>query len=197
MDAKRNGWWRFGRRRLGGYTLIEVVVSMAIFSIVAVTLGQVFGGFYASYQSTRALQRNLEVAQHAIQIMAKELRTSSIVSDGSSPTKKVAFFDHSQKKCFQYSFANNALYKQEAPQSVTDVAGCLGVAWGVETAGVRVSSGSVLGQLVYTKSDATVTPHVVGRLKVVMEVREKSGDENMSMLQTSVSLRDYGTAGLF
>ncbi len=167
-----------------GYTLIEVVAAMFIFSILMMASSQVFVKTFQSYREIRAVQKDAENAQFVLTSFIKELRTSSIV-DPVAPgaSSSVQFFEHSQGVCFKYRVNVGAL--EVASVAATDTADCRGKLLGSFTA---VSTGLVSGSFQVIPS--TIAP-LIGRITVSLDIVE--GTHHVK-LQTSASLRDYGTS---
>lgn len=158
---------------------------MAIFLIFATGLVQVTSQGAASYRLIKLLQKNLEAAQFAMSVMAKELRTSSIV--GSDATT-ITFVDYSQKKCIRYSFTGDELWRGDYGVGSDDPnanrATCLGAAPAVSQLLVK---GITAYAMNIDSSTPMPNPHV-GRATVSITVGS-SGQR--ATLQTTVSLRDY------
>lgn len=171
-----------------GFSLIEVLITVFIFSIIMIAASQIFTEAYGGYRYAKNLQRDLENAQFMTGILAKELRTSTIVSP-SSPTTNVTsvkFYDHSQGECIQYRFISSRL--EVARQGAASIAACsaLGLS-GFET----VSTGTVAGSFDVTPSDDS--PRRVGKVTIALRVQETP--DHRAVFQSTVSLRDYGTGG--
>jgi len=184
----------FFRTTCKGFTLLEVLVSLAIFTVMMVAVSQTFAGAFSGYRNTRALQRDLENAQYFMNILAKELRTSSVVSPLTGPfpvsSQFVQFYDHSQGKCFHYKIEQNALRMDEA-----DAAGVAACGTMTLSAFETVSTGIVAGAFYVTPSTvAPDTPMRVGKVTISLDVSE--GNVHHAYVQTTVSLRDFGNIGL-
>jgi prepilin-type N-terminal cleavage/methylation domain-containing protein len=173
-----------------GFTLIEVIVSLFIFSIMMVVVSQVFASAFSGYRSTRAIQRDIDNAQYSLNIIAKELRTSSVVNPASGNlvnSSFVQFFDHSQSKCFRYRISGGNL--QVASANVADVAACSGATLSTFT---NITTGVINGSFRVTPS--TSAPAHVGKVTVSLDISE--GSTHHARIQTTVSLRDFGMSGL-
>lgn len=180
-----------GTRR--GFTLVEVLVAMFVFSIMMTAVSQVFASAFSGYRFTRAVERDLENAQFFINILAKELRTSSVVSAAGNQ-QFVQFFDHSQGKCFRYRIDTARL--QVASAASTGVASgaspCNAMGFGSFT---TISTGSVAGSFRVTPSATVGGPAtVVGKVTIALDISESVAHH--ARMQTTVSLRDFGNIGL-
>jgi len=167
-----------------GFTLIEILIAMAVFSLMMASVSQIFSTTFIGYRNTRAVQRDIDNAQYSLNILAKELRTSSIVV-GSGSVTDVRFFDHSQGKCFRYRISGGNL--QVASADTTDAAACLGATLSAFT---TISTGVVTGSFQVTPSAASL----VGRVTISLDISE--GSTHHARIQTSVSLRDFSVSGI-
>lgn len=91
-----------------GFSFVEVIMAVAIFSVIMVVATNIFAKTSKSYHNARAIQINLENAQQVINIMAKTLRTSN-VSSPAGKSASIDFYNYSQGECITYSFAGNEL----------------------------------------------------------------------------------------
>ncbi len=171
-------------KRYQGFTLIETVVSMFIFVLVIAAVAQIFTQSFSGYRYEKTVQNDLESAQFTINTMAKELRTSSIVSFSAS---SVRFIDYSQSMCFDYEITGTTL-TVASRSGATTVSDC--GSYGPPTVVARGIAGGVFN---VTKSQSS-SPQRVGRVTVSLQIG--TGATHQANIQTSVSLRDYGNAGL-
>lgn len=181
---------RFHSPSFRGFTLIEVLVSMFIFSIMMVTVSQVFASSFSGYRSTRAIQRDIDNAQYSLNVLAKELRTSSVVNPASGTlvnSSFVQFYDHSQGKCFRYRINQGNL--QVASADVADVAACGSASLSNFS---NITTGVINGSFRVTPS--TSVPAHVGKVTMSLDISE--GSSHHARIQTTVSLRDFGMSGL-
>lgn len=189
-----------------GFTLVEVLVSLFMFVILMAAVTQIFSRSFSGYRAARALQRDTENAQYALNSMAKALRTSSIVrtsagdpeSSGLVTTDYVKFFDYSQNLCFEYMFRPNAatglhdlLLMRDASSDQT-YATCAGYTF---SNGDVVTTGDVTGKFIVQPSTKTTSPAHVGQVTVSLVISE--GAIQTAFLETTVSLRDYAYVGGF
>lgn len=173
-----------------GFTLTEVLVSMFIFTIMMASVAQIFGTTFLAYHNIRAVQRDIDNAQFSLNILAKELRTSSVVSAAGNVTA-VKFFDHSQSTCFQYRISQGSLQvaSVDATSGVTDAATCNAFNFG-SGAFTTISTGVITGSFQVTPSAAGV----VGKVTISLDISE--GSSHHARIQTSVSLRDFSLSGI-
>ena len=179
-----------------GFTLTEIMVAMFIFSLMMTAVSQIFAAAFSGYRNTRAITRDLENAQYAINVMGKELRTSTVVSAGGA-VQLVKFFDHSQDRCFSYRINASALQVASAASggvTAPSAAPCDTMAFAAG-AYKTITTGTVTGSFQVTPS-ATVggPPTTVGKVTIALDISE--GASHHARMQTTVSLRDFGNIGL-
>lgn len=172
-----------------GFTLMELLAALFIFSIIMMATAQIFSTAYSGYRLTRLVQRDLENTQYVLNALAKSLRTSTVVS-ASGNQQGVQFFDYSQDRCIQYRISGGTL--EMASNASSGVADCAGMTLG---SFVPVTTGTVTGSFHVTKS-ATVggPPSQVGKVTIALSIGENSA--HTAHMQTTVSLRDFGNIGL-
>lgn len=168
-----------------GFTLIEVLVSVAIFLIVMAATSYIFTRAFAGYKETKALQHDIENAQYVLNLLAKELRTSSVVSSGANYVK---FIDYSQSICFVYRI--NGGNFQMVKTAANSFADCSSNMIETSTAYTTISTGTVTGNFSVIRSDPTVGSKRVGKVTASLVIRE--GTAHVARIQTTVSLRDFG-----
>lgn len=170
-----------------GFTLIEVIVAVFIFSIIMMSVSQIFISAFQGYNYAKIVQRDLETAQFSINTLAKELRTSSIVSSSST---SVQFIDYSQNICFKYQISGSSLQVAKTI-SIKTFDSCQSIAF-VSGDFTTISTGTVTGNFSVTPS--TQSPKKVGKVTLSLVISE--GTAHTARIQTTVSLRDFGYIGL-
>lgn len=176
-----------------GYTLIEVVISLTVFLIIMIATSSIFSSMFSGYRNTRAIQHDVETAQYALSVMAKELRTSSIAS---STATSVRFYDYSQNICFAYRINAGTLQSAQAtPASPSTLTAAQKISF-CQTASLStyetISTGTVTGSFVVISSVAS--PASVGRVTASLGIAE--GPNHTARIQTTMSLRDYEFTGI-
>ncbi|MCX6765711.1 MAG: type II secretion system protein [Candidatus Moranbacteria bacterium] len=182
-----------------GFTLIEVIVAMFVFVIIMTTVSGIFGRAFQGYRSAKVIQRDLEAAQYAINLIAKSLRTSSVASPigQNLTTSSVRIFDYSQNKCIRYAFSGTEITLESADDpgdSAPDK-----IDWCTTTSlssPASITSGTVTGNFYSTSSDPTIVGKVTIALKVCPVTGCDGNPRDEAKIQTSVSLRDYTETGL-
>jgi prepilin-type N-terminal cleavage/methylation domain-containing protein len=184
-------------RRQKGFTLIEVVVAMAAFTIIILGVMQIMAQSTKSYRSQKLIQANLETAQFVLNLMAKELRTSSVLSSTSgTPSSTITFFDYSQNLCIQYR-ANNTtgiVERRAHPfgNSNPDVNRASCNSYSYTEGYVAILSGLSGHRFQVDPSAPMPDPHA-GRVSVSLSIGTGG---TAATAQTTVSLRDYNYIGI-
>lgn len=177
----------FSQKNRSGFTLIEVMVSVAIFLVVMAATSYIFTRAFAGYKETKALQHDIENAQYVLNLLAKELRTSSVVS-ASGVSNRVKFIDYSQNICFAYRINGGNL--QVVKVAAGSFADCRDSMIETSTAYTTISTGVVTGNFSVRLSDPTAGSKKVGKVTTSLVIRE--GTAHVARIQTTVSLRDFG-----
>lgn len=184
-----------------GFTLVEVLVAMFIFTIAMVAISEIFVSFIKSYRTARVMQKDLQDAQQASNYISKTLRTSTVMS-GDDKGKIIVIYDYSQGKCIEYSFAEDGLFMKIASpdpdeaekEPVGDKACEKSIFLSSESA--KLIDGEVIeeGKFVRSISSAYEGEEIsndarVGIVTVLISL--KTGHGAPLNIQTSASLRDY------
>ncbi len=181
-----------------GFTLIEVLVSVFVFLIVMTAVTNTFTNGFSSYKNTKIAQKNLEDAQFALNLMAKELRTSTVVSPGSTlPQPVITFYDYSQLLCVRYRIdAFRNLQRGSISVAASDIASDCTTAIADSSFGMKnMNAGNInYGRFLITPSVTGATPRF-GKVTVTLDINQ-NGTTQHAYIQTTVSLRDYGFVGL-
>lgn len=82
------------QRHKKAFTLLELLISVAILSLLMIATTEVFTKSFGSFRSTREIESNIADAQFLMNLFAKELRTSTVVlpTSTTSSTNTVKFF---------------------------------------------------------------------------------------------------------
>lgn len=186
-----------------GFSLVEVIVAMAISSIALTMLLGSFAGFFQQYSVAKKNQKTIEDARYALALMSKTIRTS-VVSTASG-TSTIAFattgvagdnnmiklYDNSQSRClvYYYDSAGKKIVKVIKNTTDSDISAC------------GYSGSFDINSPGFTKSDLTSavvermwargtisTSTQVGKINVALKIRE-SGQVNPTNIAMTVSLR--------
>jgi prepilin-type N-terminal cleavage/methylation domain-containing protein len=173
-----------------GFTLLELLLSVAILAILMLAVTDIFTKSFGSFRVTREIETNIADAQFLMNLFAKELRTSTVIipSASTASASTVKFFEYSKQECQQYRFDASASTIEVARQS-TDFNGCNNNS---NLSGfVKANVGSVTGSFAVIPSRQS-TPRVG---KVTMTMIFDGAASDPVILQTTTSLRDYGYVG--
>ena len=184
---------RQNKKNKRGFSLIEMLVSILIFSILMMMISGTFAGFYRNYSRQKKAQKDVENAQYILNFMAKRLRTSNIIAFPSNPqgalssSDNLDTYDYSQGQCIRYSLGSDKIIKYAiAPSSTGDPSGCdfNSVTY------MNLSSNNINNAYVYVspisgddKKKVTVV------LYVQQDVAGPGQDTSEIPIQSSVSLR--------
>ncbi|NTV55198.1 MAG: type II secretion system protein [Candidatus Moranbacteria bacterium] len=199
MDGSMKGNRKQFSKKAAGFTLIELIVSIGVFAIMSVSLSAAFTSGFSTFGNSREIQHDVEAAQYSMNMLAKYLRTSSVL-EVAAAKDDIRFYDYSAKRCFEYRFNSGGTFQARWKNiaSMTDVttdcsASTLGSCGDPSCVwkNLTPTSGSyVTGQFYATTSTNGATKSV-GRVTVTMSIKKNSTAKLKSDIQTTVSLRDY------
>jgi prepilin-type N-terminal cleavage/methylation domain-containing protein len=109
-----------------GFSLVETLIAVALFSFVATMIGGSFASFLRNYIDLKKSQREMESAQYAMNLITKTIRTSTIAA-GNVDGQVIKMLDHSSGQCVIFKYAGSGATGriQVATQSgPTDVSAC-------------------------------------------------------------------------
>lgn len=191
-------------KKMGGFTLIEMIIAIGVFSVMSVAIAGAFTSGFSSYSDTRELQRNVETAQYALNTLEKLLRTSTVVSAAGTNVQAITFYDYSSARCFRYSILSSGASSSLMARwfQTPDPFGVNPCTTGSASfsALAPVTSGYVTGGFTVVPSDKDDTatdgdPKQMGRVTVNLSVKADSGSTIESHIQATSSLRDYSYVG--
>ena len=170
-------------KKLAGFSLLELLISMFIFILMIVASVSVFSGVVFARKNARDIQKNLEEGRTAIEAMAKNIRMSTRLQTYGGNNKNIRMFNNSQGVCIAYSFSGSSL--RTATYNPPDVSDpdCSSV-----PALSNIVSGGIDGRFSVTTTDATGSPKRIGKATVNLII---SSGVSVQHMQTSVSFRDY------
>lgn len=181
MEAKKNMKKNKIKNR-SGFSLLEMVISIFIFVVVILTAVSIFANMASARQEARRIQKNMEDARTALDLMAKNMRMSTgLGPDGNG--SEIYMFNTSQEVCIRYQFDDRTLKMGEGnpPAGTTNC----------DPGSVTYSSNQIVssnnatdGSFEVTQTSTTADPKVIGRATVTMTI-------DGVRLQTTVSFRDY------
>ena len=175
-----------------GFTLIEMLVSLFVFGLAISGVIRTVTSSFSSYRVNRAVQYDVETAQHTMNIMAKELRTSSVVSAAESSNLS-NFLIIRRDNVSSYRIKRAALEIDSAASQE----GLLGMHWdGTLASFTTISTGTVHGVVSGDPIGSTCGRHRPRVGKVTVSLRIAKDATHQARIQTTVSLRDFGNIGL-
>jgi len=167
--------------------LVEMIVSVFIFSILMMMISGTFVGFYKNYSKQKKVQKDIENAQYILNFMAKTLRTSYIANSSASPfdlsVTSLDTYDYSQGRCIQYFLQDNMVKYSLVP--ATDPLDC---AFEGENY-LSLSSANIYEAHVIAEQTSGDNK---GKVTIVLYVQDQTPNQDKPSLipiQSSVSLR--------
>ena len=82
-----------------GFTLLELLIAISIFSILVVVVAGIYVAFSRAQAEVRASQRLLNDSQYAIEVMAREIRNNLIFDFDPTPTDCERFLGTGYVNC--------------------------------------------------------------------------------------------------
>lgn len=169
-----------------GFSLIEALISVLIFSLAVVMMIGSFANLLREYNDAKRAQRNVENAQYVMNLMAKSIRTSVILAPATFPNMTTFdTLDYTQNQCIRYIYdgVNDRLRIGKTsdvnPQEITDCT------WGSLV--IEDLTDSVIRNA-YIDATPSV-PSAPGRVTISLEVEKRSDSGDVFPIQMSVSLR--------
>ena len=180
------------KKTLKGFSLMESMIAMFIFSMFMVVVTGFFSKFIFVGKNAQQLQQNLEDTQFAMNRVAKVLRTSVIINPSSNNANhpRVRVFDYSQNKCIEYEFSGNSFLEK-----ISGNASSTGdpKAWCAGLSSASLSSGSLIQypRGVAIDGKFSIVPSTATQAgRVLMNVEMTRGNHSVTA-QTSMSLRNF------
>jgi Tfp pilus assembly protein PilW len=179
-----------------GFSFIEVLVATFIFVLIIVAVSMTFASLFGGYKGAKSIQKDLENAQYAMNLMAKSLRTSSIISPDSvnNNATDVTIYNYSKLsgKCerFKFDSVNKKIKYGYSNNAAVDSDKTLCTSSTISNSSLTDMASDSINNAVFsiTPSDGDSNPKIVGKVTISIEV--KSGSDK-ARIQSTVSLRDY------
>ena len=162
-----------------GFTLVETLIAVFLFSLVSVMVSGIFGNFLKNYAESKKMQQNIEATQFAMNLMAKTIRTSDVRKIDEN---NLGCFDYAQLKCIKYSLVSNKLQVYTSDGDALDNCN-----FDVMTSPDDLTPPNV------TKVFFNVVPSTIatyGVVAVAVTVKNDSQTSSPLKIQTAVSLRN-------
>lgn len=168
-----------------GFTLVESLVSVFVFSLASVMIAGTFTSFFKNFQIAKKTQQSTESAQYAMNLMAKTIRTSEIhdVYNG-SPLIYIRMYDKSSQQCVAYRYAatrKGVIHNSVPAATIGDCD------WAGLIDGSSMTNLSGLDDIVGARFNYSPGSNGVGFVTVALDVQ---GSNAVSPIQMTVSLRE-------
>lgn len=197
-----------------GFTLIELIVAIFIFSLITVAIVSVFVSTVTSYGKAKAIKTVKENAEFAMASIAKDVRMGKIVnpsagySNGSLGQYLMILRNRGGKVCYYLNRATNSSYVGVIAGVADDATACPDPSSStydkiVDLSGTSMEFSSDAGfyscptDMSATESSCLATGAEKGRgwVEINLNIDIVSGKEmeaDKIKIQTTVSSRDYG-----
>lgn len=172
--------------RSKGFSLVEMMVAMFVFSLVMVGVVASFAQVVKLNHTSKRIQQNLEDVRFVFNRITKTLRTSVVVSS-SGIQDSIQIYDYSQSKCFFYSFAQGVFRETSKSKPVAEAnekTWCRDYNFGVGSAVAGSSDTTLNGSFFVLPSSATQAGRITMRATIT-----RLGIS--STIQTTASLRNF------
>ncbi len=171
-------------KKMAGYSFMEILISMAIFSLITITVVSLFAASYRSQKKSKDIQQKMEDSRVAIEMMAKNIRMGTIDS-ASGSQNNISFYNYSQNKCVYYGISDdNKIEMGEILGSRQSLPSCSGLVYPLSD---LIAGGFVEGlKFDIIKSNQNPVSLVVGKVTISIKLLNSA-----DLVQTTVSLRDY------
>jgi len=185
---------RKNKKEKHGFSLIEMIISIFIFSILMMMIAGTFAGFYRNYSKQKKAQKDIENAQYILNFMAKRLRTSTIISSPTgagnpqgAPLGSLDTYDYSQGQCVRYHL-NGGIMQYSLSTPADPASPSTSCAFGGTP--MNLSSNNINSARVYVEPSAGNNK---GKVTIVLYVQQDitspGQDTSEIPIQSSVSLR--------
>lgn len=197
MHNKKN------KQKQAGFSLIEVLISIAIFSVIVSGILLFSVRTIEAHTKSQAMQNSLENARFAIEKINKKVRTSSGVTDDDGdatqfqPSDEIFFIDNVDhtKHCYKFN-ADKLEVSITDPDS--DALDCSHGDFSVFTTLIGSASGKVKidGDFFVKQTDLVSAIKRRGFVRTVITIKynDASGivtEKDSVTIQSGVALRDY------
>lgn len=161
-----------------GFTLVEVLVAMFVFVLMATMLAASFGSFLKTYFNAKKLQKSTETAQYVMNLIAKTARTSMDIN--ATVPGEIKMYDNSTGNCIYYKYVASSkkmLYGANQPATPGDRGTC---AFPAPTS--ELTSDSIV-------AFKALHDDINGKLSLLCKVQE-TGQPNAISIESTVSIRN-------
>jgi Tfp pilus assembly protein PilW len=171
------------KRKKKGISLLEVMVSIFIFTLVMTMVSGIFFSFFNAFRFARAEEKAFEDASYAVNFMAKSLRMGKFEKDDIPDFQRIIIWDYAQNKCYYFGFTPDQLEGSEI--AAADETACASQDFPAPGAGSAFAVSGITGKFMNTRN----TLGNVSLITIVVK-SNKGGGTKGALMQTSVSLRN-------
>ncbi|MFA6048089.1 MAG: prepilin-type N-terminal cleavage/methylation domain-containing protein [Parcubacteria group bacterium] len=179
------------KKRYKGFSLVEMILVVAISAIIALAVGQIFLTGMKTSERNKEMQKNLEEGRSAMEMMAKDIRMSKLTKGDST---NIFMYNNSQGKCISYQFDNTkkklGVDRIYPDADVTDPNKLTCKTTATSYSYSDLTSVNITGNFfIPFETNRTTPPYSIGRATIRMTMGD--GTDMEETLQTSISFRDY------
>ena len=189
------------KARNQGFTLIEVLISLSIFSIIIGVVILFSVRTLEAHTKSQAMQNSLENARFAIETLNKRIRTSHEISDDDgdasqfSSSSEIFFIDNVDGSRYCYMFAGNKLIADRVPDT-SEALDCSHGDFGSFVDLVGTDDGKVEVDGAFFVKQTNENNRRRGFVRTVVEINYNDAaalvtEKDQVEIQSGVSLRDY------
>jgi len=169
-----------------GFTLVELVVSMAIFLTVMVAIIELFAAGIKAQKKSLALQTLSDSTSYAVEYMSRTIRMAkkdlagTYISTGcnfepsDSKANYIKFLDYN-KNYQEFILENGQIKERKDPTSIFTA---------------LTSDNFQVNKLVFSVSGACQEDQFQSRVTIIMEIQTKEIEPQTLNIQTTISQRD-------
>ena len=176
-----------------GFSLLEMIVAIFIFSLVMTTVTTIFVKIFNARKKTKEIQINIEDARASMELMAKSLRMSNVKSGDAASADNIVVYDYSQNKCIKY-YKDSSNKLRMISETMSDDTNCT-ASYSIPGTAQTMMNG-VLNNLSLNVEESVKTAgsKKVGKVTIAMTICADTTIpcKTQETIQTTVSLRDYG-----
>lgn len=183
----------------GGFTLIELIVAIFIFSILTISIVSVFASTVRAYSKSRAIKTIKENTEFAMNSIAKDVRMGKIESAYANGSRSDYFLvtrNRNQiKACYKISSSALSICENSGSNCASCASGYENI---VDLSGTGMSFDTATSGFYSLTTDPPSDPTRRGWVEMNLDIIPTGGVSSSNMdtdaihVQTIVSSRDYG-----
>ncbi|NCU42370.1 MAG: type II secretion system protein [Candidatus Moranbacteria bacterium] len=175
----------FVKKSQKGFSLLEAIVSIAVFTIIMVATAETFASMIQTKVEADRMRESHQKAQVAIESITKSIRSGVVVipASGYASQDTIRIYDYSQSLCIEYSFLVTALQKKTASIDFEDREECKG-------SPSFSSFQTMVDNTVKGKFDISWNDDKYVTIRLLLISPNKESFTNQTRVQTTVAMRN-------